>query len=156
MCGHCGCHEVDAVAELVREHDALVEQSAAVSAALARGDRAAARTLLSALVGHLGTHVEREEHGLFAALREQGDFAGEVQALEGEHRDLDHAVGHLDTEDPGFEAAVRELLADLAVHIEREDVGVFPVSVVTLGASGWDTVARAHAATPSFLPGVTA
>ena len=43
------------------------------------------------------------------------------------------------------------LLDDLAAHIDREDYGIFPVSVVTLGAAGWTTVDRAHSTTPSFL-----
>jgi len=47
---------------------------------------------------------------------------------------------------------VEVLLADLEQHIEREDLGIFPVSVVTLGADGWDVVDRAHAAIPTFLP----
>ena len=43
------------------------------------------------------------------------------------------------------------LLDDLGDHVEREDLGIFPVSVVTLGAAGWQTVDRAHAESPSFL-----
>ena len=44
-----------------------------------------------------------------------------------------------------------KLLDDLAVHVEREDLGIFPVSVVTLGATGWAIVDRAHTESPSFL-----
>ena len=36
------------------------------------------------------------------------------------------------------------LLDDLDVHVEREDLGIFPVSVVTLGATGWAIVDEAH------------
>jgi hypothetical protein len=43
------------------------------------------------------------------------------------------------------------LVADLERHVGREELGIFPVSVVTLGAAGWETVDRAHAASPSFL-----
>lgn len=39
----------------------------------------------------------------------------------------------------------------LAVHVEREDLGIFPVSVVTLGAIGWSVVEAAHEDSPSFL-----
>ena len=43
------------------------------------------------------------------------------------------------------------LLDDLDVHVQREDLGIFPVSVVTLGATGWAIVDEAHARSPSFL-----
>lgn len=36
------------------------------------------------------------------------------------------------------------LLDDLDAHVEREDLGIFPVSVVTLGATGWATVDEAR------------
>jgi len=36
-------------------------------------------------------------------------------------------------------------VAALSAHIDREDLGIFPVAVVTLGASGWNTVDTAHA-----------
>ena len=151
MCGHCGCHGVEAIRELVDEHASLVEDAAALQAALARRDRATAQGLLARLVRHLGSHVRREEEGIFRALRDQGDFAGEVDALEGEHRDLDAAVAALEPASPGFEAAAVALLAELERHIEREDLGIFPVSVVTLGLAGWETVEAAHARTASFL-----
>ena len=37
------------------------------------------------------------------------------------------------------------------MHVERENLGIFPVSVVSLGASGWQVVDEAHTASPSFL-----
>ena len=49
------------------------------------------------------------------------------------------------------------LVADLERHVQREEDGIFPVSVVTLGADGWEIIERAHDAYPSFLldPAVT-
>jgi hypothetical protein len=60
-------------------------------------------------------------------------------------------IARLDPDDPGFVDDVRMLFAHLSDHIDKENLGIFPVSVVTLGARGWDTVSRAHAARPSFL-----
>lgn len=151
MCGHCGCHGVPPIRELVDEHVSLVEDAAVLRGALSRGDRALAAEVLGRLVAHLDNHVRREEDGIFAALRTDGDFVDEVDALEGEHRDLDGAVAALDPDDPGFDRAVQGLLADLEAHIEREDLGIFPVAVVTLGRSGWETIEQAHARTKSFL-----
>jgi hypothetical protein len=43
------------------------------------------------------------------------------------------------------------LLRELDEHIERENLGIFPVSVVTLGAGGWDQVERARQTHSTFL-----
>jgi hypothetical protein len=89
MCGHCGCDGVDAIGELRDEHFALTEEAHLVRRSLADGDRQLAVERLAGLVTHLTGHVRREERGVFAALREQGDFTAEVEALEGEHVALD-------------------------------------------------------------------
>lgn len=150
MCEHCGCREVESIRELRDEHDALSGQAFHVRHALA-SDRGAARVLLDELVSHLVQHVTREELGMFAALRSQGEFADEVAALEGEHRAMDDVVADLDPAGPDFGSRVTALLDDLESHIEREDLGIFPVAVVTLGATGWATVEAAHEQHPSFL-----
>ena len=106
---------------------------------------------LDSLVADLERHVHREEDGIFRALRVAGDFVDEIDELEGEHRDLAAVIAGLDVDSPSFEAQVSRLLDDLAVHVEREDLGIFPVSVVTLGADGWEIIERAHQASPSFL-----
>lgn len=110
-----------------------------------------AKTCLAALVADLERHVRREENGIFRALRTAGEFIDEIEELEAEHRDFATLIAGLDTRSVDFETHVTSLLDDLAVHVEREDLGIFPVSVVTLGASGWAMVDRAHAESPSFL-----
>jgi iron-sulfur cluster repair protein YtfE (RIC family) len=125
MCEYCGCRGVTPIAELMDEH--------------------------TALVAHLDRHVRREERGVFRALRTAGDFVDEIDQLEVEHRDFAALVSGLDTDAVDFEARVTKLLDDLAVHVEREDLGIFPVSVTTLGASGWAMVDEAHTESPSFL-----
>jgi hemerythrin-like domain-containing protein len=151
VCGHCGCQGVDAVGELRDEHTSLADQAHGVRRALAADDRPEVASRLAALVADLTRHVAREERGIFAALREQGDFAAEVEALEGEHLALDGAIAGLDPSGIAFEARVLGLLEELDGHIEREDLGIFPVSVVTLGAEGWATVEDAHRDLPTFL-----
>jgi hemerythrin-like domain-containing protein len=108
-------------------------------------------TLLAELVPRLERHVRREEDGIFRALVDSGEFLDEVDALKGEHNEFEKSIAALDPEARDFPAAVSTLLDDLAAHIDREDYGIFPVSVVTLGASGWSTVDQAHSTTPSFL-----
>ncbi len=82
MCEYCGCKEVPAITELRDEHHDLLDQVDHVRRALAAGDGDGARDQLGALVSHLQQHVDREEQGIFTALRKQGDYADEVDDLE--------------------------------------------------------------------------
>ena len=151
MCEYCGCRGVAPIAELMDEHVALVEQASHVRHDLATGDRASALDRLRVLVADLERHVGREEDGVFRALRDAGEFLDESDLLEGEHRGFAALVAGLDLDSPQLLETLTRLLDDLADHVEREDLGIFPVSVVTLGADGWETVDRAHAESPSFL-----
>jgi hemerythrin-like domain-containing protein len=151
MCDHCGCRGVEAVRELMDEHEALTGQAYGVRQGLRSGDLATAMSRLHELVAHLQRHVGREEDGIFRALRSSGEFLDEVDALEGEHGELEKAIADLDHRASDFPAAVTRLLDDLDAHIAREDYGIFPVSVVTLGAAEWTLIDRAHDRSPSFL-----
>jgi hemerythrin-like domain-containing protein len=133
------------------EHTALVDQASYVRHDLSAGNPSAAMSRLTGLVAHLDRHVRREEAGIFRAMRTTGEFIDEIDALEGEHRDFAVAIAALDADSPDFGAQVTRLLDDLDVHVEREDLGIFPVSVVTLGATGWEIVDEAHQRSPSFL-----
>jgi hypothetical protein len=133
------------------EHTALVDSAYGVRQALRYDDRVTALSLLADVLPRLRRHVRREEDGIFRALRDSGEFLDEVDALEGEHGDLEKAIAGLDPEAPGLPAAITRLLDDLGAHIDREDYGIFPVSVVTLGAAEWTIVDDTHAAQPSFL-----
>jgi iron-sulfur cluster repair protein YtfE (RIC family) len=133
------------------EHTALVDQAYGVRQALACHDVAAALSRLADVVPRLQRHVRREEEGIFSALRSSGEFLDEIDALEGEHGNLEKAIDTLDAEAPDVSAAITRLLDDLEAHIAREDYGIFPVSVVTLGAADWTIVDDTHAAQPSFL-----
>ena len=142
---HCGCRGVEPIAELMDEHLALLDLSGVVRRALAENDLAAAVNALARLGRNLDAHVRREEAGVFTALKNQGDFAEDVRMLEEEHTDFDVALAGLDPSAPSFEARVEELLEHLSEHIDKENLGIFPVAVVTLGATGWETVGRARA-----------
>ena len=151
VCDYCGCRGVPAIADLMAEHAALVDQAGHLRETLRSGDLAAVRYGLTELVARLTGHVRREEDGIFAALRSTGEYIDEVDALEDEHRDLETAIAELDISSPAFAATVTRLLDDLDLHVQREELGIFPVSVVTLGAGGWNIVDEAHTRTPSFL-----
>jgi hemerythrin-like domain-containing protein len=151
MCEYCGCRGVPPIAELMDEHSALVDQAQGVRQALSSGDPATAMSRLQHLVAHLNRHVQREEAGIFRAMRGAGEFVDEVDQLEAEHRDFAATIVGLDSTAAEFGRTVTRLLDDLDQHVEREDLGIFPVSVVTLGATGWAMVDEAHIDSPSFL-----
>jgi len=151
MCEYCGCREVEPIGELMDEHSALMDEAHQVRQALGHGDQLLAMATLTRLVGHLARHVRREEAGVFSALRDKGEFLDELTELEAEHRHFDQMVSALVPSDPDFVDAVTRLLDDLGEHVEREDLGIFPVAVVTLGARGWGVVDRAGVESPSFL-----
>jgi len=133
------------------EHSALMDEAHHVRQALSTGDQTLAMARIARLVGHLERHVGREEAGIFSALRDKGEFLEELTELEAEHRQFDQTITALNSRDPDFADRVIRLLDDLGEHVEREDLGIFPVSVVSLGAAGWQVVDRARTESPSFL-----
>lgn len=126
------------------EHLALLEIAGELRRALLEGDLAAASLKRTQLVDLLAGHTGREEAGVFAALKAQGDYVDEVSALEGEHVSLDQTVAALDLEAADVVARLDRLTGELSDHIDKENLGIFPVAIVTLGATGWGIVERAH------------
>ncbi len=151
MCEHCGCRGVEPLAELMDEHLRLLEIGGDVRRDLVAGDTAAAVAGLEVIGRLLDRHVGREERGVFTALKDQGEFVEAVEELETEHLSFDAQLAALDPAADDFGDRVMELLEELSLHIAKENLGIFPVAVVTLGATGWETVGRAHDEEPSFL-----
>lgn len=133
------------------EHTALVDLAHYVRHDLSAGNPSVAMSRLTGLIDRLDRHVRREEDGIFRAMRTAGEFLDELDDLEGEHRNFATAIAALDADSADFTAEVTRLLDDLALHVEREDLGISPVSVVTLGATGWAIVDQAQTRSPSFL-----
>jgi len=131
------------------EHYELLDLAGDVRRDLAAGDREAAATVLAELGLHLDRHVRREERGVFAALKSQGDFVDAVTELEQEHTSFDAQLASLDVAADDFDVRVERLLDDLSEHIDKENLGIFPVAVVTLNAAGWEIVTAAHAVSGS-------
>ena len=144
VCEHCGCRGVEPIAQLMDEHFDLLDLSGTIRRLLADDDRMGAWALLGELAERLSDHVQREERGVFRALREQNEFLEAVQELEAEHIDFDEGLSELGLDDPNLETRVASLLDELSLHIDKENLGIFPVTVVTLNATGWATVTAAH------------
>jgi hypothetical protein len=126
------------------DHMALLEIAGDLRRALLAGDGARASVKRDELVRLLAGHTGREEAGVFAALKAQGDYVDEVDALEGEHVTLDQVFAALDLDAPGVVEVLDRAVSELSDHVDKENLGIFPVAVVTLGATGWDIVERAH------------
>jgi len=126
------------------EHYELLDIGGTIRRHLEAGERAEAWALLSPFADKLLSHIGWEERGVFRALKDQGEFVETVDELEQEHLDMDEDISSLDLDDPTFEARVTALLDHLTVHVDKENLGIFPVSTVTLSATGWDTVERAQ------------
>ena len=91
--------------------------------------------------------VQAADGFAFPAALETGTrcrFHGRVVELEDEHASFDELLSDLDRDSATLRADLERLFAELTVHIDKENLGIFPVAVVTLSAEGWDTVARAH------------
>ncbi|MEQ7125668.1 hemerythrin domain-containing protein [Actinopolymorpha sp. B11F2] len=144
MCEYCGCRQIEPIAELMDEHLGLLELSGDIRRSLIMTDYDAAVETLREFSRMLEIHVRREERGVFTALKDQGEFAEAVRELEQEHASFDQSLAALDPSAADFDAVVNHLLNELSDHIDKENLGIFPVAVVSLGASGWDTVTRAH------------
>ena len=151
MCEYCGCRQIEPLAELMDEHLALLDDAGAIRRAVSNRQHGGAVDLLGQFAEALDRHVRREEDGVFRALRDLGEFRDEVSELEDEHLELHQRIADLDPADPDAGDVLALLFADLTDHIDKEDLGIFPVSVVSLGSAGWDTVARVHGEQPSFL-----
>jgi len=148
VCEYCGCRGIEPISDLMDEHLELLDHADEVRRLLDHGDLDGAWRRMAVLADLLTRHVRREEAGVFAALKAQGDFADAVVALETEHVDLDEAISELDLQSPTLRDDLDRLFDDLSAHIDREDLGIFPVAVVTLGAPGWEMVTRAHEQLP--------
>ncbi|MEV0249792.1 hemerythrin domain-containing protein [Nocardia sp. NPDC050712] len=137
MCQYCGCRDIPLIKEFIAEHEAVYNLSGEIERALERGDIAAARQQLAEIERKLREHWAGEEQGLFAVMRDDPDCADYIEALESEHREMTVAL----TADITTPAGRDQILASLATlwpHIEKEEDGLFPMSLTTLSGDQWD------------------
>jgi hemerythrin-like domain-containing protein len=139
MCEYCGCQALATIDELTREHDLVLTLMGEARAARAGGDTARMAGLARQLTAVLGPHSEVEEQGLFPALA--GEFPDHVAGLIAEHRRVEAVLGEAAAgtpADPVWPVRLAEALALLREHIFKEQDGVFPAALATLGAADWE------------------
>jgi hemerythrin-like domain-containing protein len=139
MCEYCGCQSLATIDELTREHDLVVNMIGEARAAQAASDTARMAGLARRITAVLGPHTEVEERGLFPALT--ADFPEHIAGLEAEHRRVEAALGEAAAgtpDDPAWPARFAGALMLLRQHILKEQDGVFPAALATLGAADWE------------------
>lgn len=139
MCEYCGCQALATIDELTREHDLAINLIAQARSAYAGADTAQLADLARQIAAVLGPHTEVEEQGLFPALAH--DFPEHVASLTAEHRRVEAALGEAAAgtpTDPAWPTRLTEALALLREHIFKEQDGVFPAALATLGTADWE------------------
>jgi hemerythrin-like domain-containing protein len=153
MCEYCGCQAVSAIADLTAEHDAVVDRIGHVRKAVLDGDTARAAELARGIADVLVPHTAVEELGLFPAMAPE--FPDAVAGLQAEHRLVASVLGEAAAGTPADESwpgRLVEVLAMLCKHIHKEQDGVFPAALTTLGPDEWDSVDRVRAEVGCALP----
>ncbi|MEV5611934.1 hemerythrin domain-containing protein [Streptomyces sp. NPDC052225] len=138
MCHYCGCREIPLIKEFIAEHERVTDAAGDAVRALERGDAVAARVLVDTMAAELAAHWKGEEDGLFAAMHADPEYAGYIDALVAEHRELAALLPELDLTDPGDVRRFKEAADELHRHIAKEEDGLFPASLTALNGDDWD------------------
>ncbi|MER5449167.1 hemerythrin domain-containing protein [Streptomyces sp. NPDC002764] len=157
MCEYCGCQSLASIDELTREHDEVVRLISHLRGAHQDADAARMARVAREITAVLGPHTRVEEHGLFPAMAP--DFPEQIAALEAEHRHIEsvlaEAAGGVTPSDPSWPERLMAAMAVLRDHILKEQDGVFPAALATLGTEEWEAVEKVRARAGGVLPGPT-
>ena len=138
MCNYCGCREFPLIEQLSAEHVTIGDAARELSRSITE-EHGDAMPLLDSLLALLHPHTTTEETGLFAELRAEGSLAEEVERLCAQHDDIHGVLGSVDRQTPDWHA-VQEALTRLHRHIDNEEHGLFPASVIMLPTAAWDRI----------------
>lgn len=152
MCEYCGCQQIDSIAELTREHDAIVVAAGEVCRQVEAGDLATAASTCRLIVALLRPHTFVEEDGLFPCLAK--DFPDHVHTLRAEHRQIEAVLAESARavpDDPTWPARLVAALHLLREHILKEQDGLFPAALVALDNDQWERIEGIRARAGSAL-----
>lgn len=153
MCEYCGCQALAPISELTREHDLVLSLDYEIRTARREGDEPRMAELASRIAAVLAPHTEVEEHGLFPVLA--ADFPDQIAVLEAEHKQIAAVLNEASNglpEDPAWPDRLTAALALLRAHIHKEQDGVFPTALASLGTADWAAVEIIRARVGSLLP----
>lgn len=147
MCSYCGCRSIGIIGRFSTEHDELITVTGLLRRAVAAGRADEVVGLVDDVERLLTPHTDAEEAGLFTVLRRDEDFTEHIDGLCGEHVDLDDLLARIRA---GEHDLTDRFDRELRSHIQREENGLFPASLTTLGGEEWDEVdALTAASTPT-------
>jgi hypothetical protein len=147
MCNYCGCRAFPLIARLSVEHEAVANAAGRLRRAITGGEGDPLMAL-DDLLALLLPHTTVEEVGLFAELRAEGSLSEAVDQLCAEHDDIHGVLGVVDRSAPDW-PPVLDALERLYRHIDNEEHGLFPASVVALPMDAWDRVTLNVPSVPS-------
>ena len=91
MCEYCGCQQIATIAELTREHDAVVALVGQIKAALPDRRRDDVVESCQQILAILAPHTVVEEDGLFPEM--SAEFPDHISVLRAEHREIEKVLG---------------------------------------------------------------
>ncbi|WP_328901767.1 hemerythrin domain-containing protein [Streptomyces sp. NBC_00441] len=137
MCHPCGCRDIPLIKEFIAEHESVTDTAGAALRALDDGDRGLVPGLVARMERELVAHWRGEEQGLFAVMSADPEYAGYIDALVREHRELGAVLREIDLTHAEDIAGLREAVAELHHHIAKEEDGPFPASLTALTGEEW-------------------
>jgi hemerythrin-like domain-containing protein len=146
MCEYCGCQQIAAIAELTREHEAVVAIIGQIQSSLAGQRLEDVAKSCRQILAILAAHTVVEEGGLFPEMT--GEFPDHIEALRSEHREIEQVLGeatHIVPADPTWPDRLVGVLFLLREHILKEQDGVFPAALVALDADQWERIEAVRA-----------
>lgn len=146
MCEYCGCQQIATIAELYREHDAVVALVGRIKAALPDRRLDDVAESCRQILAILAPHTVVEEEGLFPEMTDE--FPDHIGVLRSEHREIEKVLGEAAKgfpDDPTWPDRLVAVLHLLREHILKEQDGVFPAALIALDAEQWERIEAVRA-----------
>lgn len=149
MCHYCGCRQIPLIRDYIAEHERVLDLGERALEEMGRGALDDAQATVGQMRAELRSHWQGEENGVFALMRGDELYREHIDPLIAEHRELDELLRTMDVRDEHQLAVLQEQVAELRVHISKEEDGIFPVTLVEFSGPEWDAAIDAwHRAHP--------
>ena len=149
MCHYCGCRQIPLIRDYIAEHEHVLDLGERALEEMGRGALDDAQATVDQMRAELRSHWQGEEDGVFALMRGDELYREHIDPLIAEHRELDELLRTMDVRDEHQLAVLQEQVAELRVHISKEEDGIFPVTLVEFSGPEWDAAIDAwHRAHP--------
>ena len=149
MCHYCGCRQIPLIRDYIAEHEHVLDLGERALEEMGRGALDDAQATVDQMRAELRSHWQGEEDGVFALMRGDELYREHIDPLIAEHRELDELLRTMDVRDEHQLAVLQEQVAELRVHISKEEDGLFPVTLVEFSGPEWDAAIDAwHRAHP--------